>query len=198
MENKILYSEQAYNDGYDFSSLTESEQKLTREYYYDKEEIGKVARLVEVARYYIRHSDFDCSVKPLIDYDWRFLESGTYEGVIVRCSKSLKKDSEDYIIELMLDEDTIKYIKFNPYSNGTVISAILDELEYQGSFSKIIGRYVILDVDNNIYSGNKIFSNVTSFEFVDEDIINLHLKMWEIMKETDLKNMIRAKNSKSL
>ena len=56
----------------------------------------------------------------------------------------------------------------------------------------------ILDVDNNIYSGNKIFSNVTSFEFVDEDIINLHLKMWEIMKETDLKNMIRAKNSKSL
>ena len=98
----------------------------------------------------------------------------------------------------MLDEDTIKYIKFNPYSNGTVISAILDELEYQGNFSKIIGRYVILDVDNNIYSGNKIFSNVTSFEFVDEDIINLHLKMWEIMKETDLKNMIRAKNSKSL
>ena len=198
MENKILYSEQAYNDGYDFSSLTENEQKLTREYYSNKEEIREVARLVKAARYYIRHSDFDCFVKPLIDYDWRFFESGTYQAVIVRCSKSVKADSDDYILELMLDEHTIKYIKFNPYSNGTVISAILDELEYQGNFSKIIGRYIIFDVDNNIYSRNKIFSNVTSFEFVEEDIINLHLKMWEIIEKTNLKNMIRAKNSKRL
>ena len=30
MENKILFSEEAYDDGYDFSSLTENEQKLTK------------------------------------------------------------------------------------------------------------------------------------------------------------------------
>lgn len=198
MENKILYSEQAYTDGYDFSKFTESEQKLTKEYYTNKEEIGEVARLAKAARYYIRHSDFDCSVKPLIDYDWRFFESGTYEGVIVRCSKSVKKDSEDYIIELMLDEHTIKYIKFNPYDNNPVALAIFDELDYEGNCSKLIGRYVIFEIDNNIYNRNKIFSNVISFEFVEKNIINLHLKMWKIIEKTSLKNMVYARNYKYL
>lgn len=198
MENKILFSEEAYDDGYDFSSLTENEQKLTKEYYSSKEEIREVAQLVKAAGYYIRHSDFDCSVKPLIDYDWRFFESGSYEAVIVRCSKSVKMDSDDYILELMLDEYTIKYIKFKPFDDNPITTAILDELNYHENYGNLVGRYIVFDIENNPYGRNKVFSNVTSFKFIEKNIITLHMKMWEIIQNTDLKNMIRNRNYKSL
>ena len=194
--NMIDFSEKAYQDGFDFSNFTLEEQEMTKEYYSSKEEIYEAVKLVKAARYYMRNHFFDCTVKPLIDFDWRFFKSGNYEAVIVNCTKSAKKGSEDYIIELMLDEYTIKYIKFNPYySSSPVTDSILEELDYRNNYYDVVGRYVYFEINNTIYN-NRVFSKVTEFKFVDENIIDLHFKMYDVIRETCLKNIIKSNSTK--
>lgn len=190
---RIKYSEQAYKDGYDFSSLTEEEQEMTIDYYSSKEEIREVVNLAKAAKSYIRNNGFDNTQKALIDYDWRFFKDGEYNGIIVNCSKSKKTGSKDYILELMIDEYTIKYIKFNPfYYKNPVTYSILGELDFDENYYRLIGRYVSFSVCNITYSG-KTFAKISEFEFIEKSIIDLHIKMYDIINETCLKRRREAK-----
>lgn len=174
----IKFSQKAYEDGYDFSIFPENEQELTKEYYTNKEDMKIKSNRAESANYYIENVDFDNTMHTLLEYDWIFNQSGYYEAVIVKCSKSAKIGSNDYILELMIDESTIRYVKFNPYSNNSAITdSILNELNYTNTFKKLIGRWVYFEVNNVIYSQNRVFSKIETFDFVPNEIVALYRKM---------------------
>ena len=126
----IHYSQQAYEDGYDFSSLTLPEQIATQTLYTNKEDMWKKGRLRRCANYYFDNAHWDASAAAFFESDWYFKNSGDYHAIILGCSKSKKAGSNDYIISLLIDEHQIRYIKFTPDYDSEVTETIFRELNY--------------------------------------------------------------------
>lgn len=175
MEKNILFSKKAFRDGYDFSHFSKAEQEATNVLYTNSDDMIFLKDRYISANMYIRNK-YVYGVAPLYDKDWRFFEDGDYDGIIVDVRKPHTTNNGDYIIDILIDTEHIKHIKFMPYSDLPVAEAIRNEIEDENSIVDLIGRWVEFKIEN-VYRYGKSFSNVLEFEFFDSFIENLYKKM---------------------
>lgn len=180
----IHYSQQAYEDGYDFSSLTLPEQIATQTLYTNKEDMWKKGRLRRCANYYFDNAHWDASAAAFFESDWYFKNSGDYHAIILGCSKSKKAGSNDYIISLLIDEHQIRYIKFTPDYDSEVTESILRELNYKlKNIPYLHKKWVNIRINNVVTANQRVFSKVESIEFISDDSVRLYVKMFGLMSE---------------
>ena len=180
----INFSEQAYEDGYDFSSLSLPEQIATKNLYTSKEDMWKKGRLRRCADYYWYNAYWDNSAASLFERDWGFRESGDYHAIILECFKSKKIGVNEYILSLLVDEDQIRYIKFTPDFDSEVTETIFRELNYNlKNTPHLCKRWVNIRINNIITSNQRAFSKVESIEFIPLKTVDLYIKMFGLMSE---------------
>lgn len=180
----INFSEQAYEDGYDFSSLSLPEQIATKNLYTSKDDMWKKGRMRRCAEYYLDNAYWDASAAAFFESDWCFKNSGDYHAIILGCSKSKKAGSNDYIISLLIDEHQIRYIKFTPDYDSEVTETIFRELNYNlENTPYLCKRWVNIRINNIITSNQKAFSKVESIEFIPRKTVDLYIKMFGLMSE---------------
>ena len=180
----INFSEQAYEDGYDFFFFSLPEQIATKNLYTSKDDMWKKGRMRRCAEYYLDNAYWDASVAAFFESDWCFKNSGDYHAIILGCSKSKKAGSNDYIISLLIDEHQIRYIKFTPDYDSEVTESILRELNYKlKNIPYLHKKWVNIRINNVVTANQRVFSKVESIEFISDDSVRLYVKMFGLMSE---------------
>lgn len=116
-----MYSKEAYEDGYDFSSLSLDEQELSKKLYRSERHMQGIYNKLCL---YSDILEDEQEAMLNVDVDWGFPKSGVYLGCVQSCQKSMKKDSNDLIMRIILNENTIRNIKFNCTLSDPIMSAI--------------------------------------------------------------------------
>jgi hypothetical protein len=179
---KFPFSKQAFADGYDFSSLTMEEQELTKYYYTNIDDMREMDRKYNSASYYMNEGQFVHVYLSLYDIGWGFYDSGDYHGVIVGCYQSEKKDSCEYILDVLISEYCIRHIKFNPINNSVITDAIKEEFGIlnRNVLSTLSGKWVQVSVNNNNYNGKRV-SYVNKLIFYSDEAMDIYKKMFDCM-----------------
>lgn len=115
------YSKEAYEDGYDFSSLSLDEQELSKKLYRSERHMQGIYNKLCL---YSDISEDEQEAMLDVDVGWGFPKSGVYLGCVQSCQKSMKKDSNELIMRIILNENTIRNVKFNCTLSDPIMSAI--------------------------------------------------------------------------
>lgn len=174
------FSKQAFADGYDFSVLSPEEQELTKHYYTDYKDMSKIYHNYNSASYYLEEGKYNYVVRGLYDIGWSFYDTGIYDGIIVGCSPSLKRNSSEYILDILIEENCIRHIKFIPSNESVITTAIYEEF---GDISTdvlngLVGKWVQINVNNNFY-GHKRISYINELEFYSNEAMDIYKKMFD-------------------
>ena len=120
---------------------------------------------------------------PMLNGEWSFPNSGVYKGIITECERS-KKSQFDFILKILINSKDIKYIKFTHSNMNCIYKSIRDlackDDEYFDT-SYLIGRVVVLDIQNKRFHGNGVFSNVNCFEILNDKEEEILIEMIKIM-----------------
>lgn len=205
MNNSILqgtkatvfpFSKQAFADGYDFSVLSPEEQELTKHYYTNYKDMLETYYKYKSANYYLEMGKYHYDIRGLYDIGWSFYGTGIYDGIIVGCSPSLKRNSCEYILDILIEENCIRHIKFIPFNESVITTAIYEEF---GDISTddligLVGKWVQINVNNNFY-GHKRISYINELEFYSNEAMDIYKKMFDCMFGFDFaKNCYAPKN----
>ncbi len=185
-ENNINFSIKAYEDGYDFSSLSPSEQSFTKKLYITYQSIHDFICAAKVYKYMT--DEKNKSLFLLANKSWSFPKSGWYQGIIINTTKSKKKGTDDYIFEILINGNDIKYVKLTHDPNNAVLQAILENHNYPiGMFNpeKLIGSAVLLNITNIPTCDNGTFSKIRKFTFYPSHYANTLYKMIDLINEQD-------------
>ena len=120
-KSELMYSKEAYEDGYDFSSLNPEEQELSKKLYRSKMHMQRVYNKLCLYNDILENEQ---EAMLNVDVGWGFPKSGVYLGCVQSCQKSMKRDSNELIMRIILDEKTIRNIKFDCSFSNPVMSAI--------------------------------------------------------------------------
>lgn len=181
----VSYSEKAKNDGYDFSSLTDKEQRQSKKLYVSMDVLidyyfasVTLDKLCEEQDYY-----------PQLNYNWGFPESGIYYGQIIECSKSKKQCSNEYIISFLIDEVDVRYMKFRRSFDDPIYIEIKKAFNIRNTifnqfdFTELECRPASVEVKNITYNNGKTFSIIKKFHLFRDSQINTLNKMIHLMLE---------------
>ena len=176
------YSKQAFADGYDFTDFTSEEQNLTKYYYTNVEDMRELNRNYNSASYYIKEGQFVSVYRALYDIGWGFYNFGEYDGVIVGCYPTAKKDSCEYILDVLILEHCIRHIKFNPINNSVITEAIKEEFGdiSREILSNLIGKWVQISVSNKKNDQSR-YSYINKLLFYSDESMEIYKKMFERM-----------------
>lgn len=154
---KIHYSKVAYKEGFDFSSLTMEQQKMTRTLYGGKE---CMKELYDAWVAYYDYWDYRRDISDF-EYDWGFPNSGEYYGFIMHCEKSGKKDSRDYIMRILTNDKEVRQIKFKVAYNDPVYQSIRWLLcanrETGLCFENLYGHIISIGINNITESSVRVY-----------------------------------------
>lgn len=120
-KSELMYSKEAYEDGYDFSGLEPEEQELSKKLYRSKMHMQRVYNKLCLYNDILENEQ---EAMLNVDVGWGFPKSGVYLGCVQSCQKSMKRDSNELIMRIILDEKTIRNIKFDCSFSNPVMSAI--------------------------------------------------------------------------
>lgn len=184
-ENNINFSIKAYDDGYDFSSLSPFEQELTKKLYITYQSIHDFVNAAKVYDY--MKDEKNKNLFLLTNKSWSFPKSGLYQGIIINTTKSKKKGTDDYIFEILVNGNDIKYAKLTHDPDNAVLQAILKKYNCPiGMFNpeELIGSFVLLSI-TNIPTYNGTFSKIKKLIFYPSHYVNTFYKMLDLINEQD-------------
>lgn len=194
---KFPYSKQAFADGYDFSELSPEDQELTKHYYTNREDMHETYCRYKSADYYIKNRFCPVNIQySPYDISWGFPNSGVFNGIIVDCNPTIKKDSSEYILDVLIVENCIKHIKFNPYSSSIISQSIIDEFGTinRDVLSTLIGKWIQINVKNICYN-EKVFSYINDFVFFTDESTEIYKKMFDCMFGFSKKRFLQKNKS---
>lgn len=182
-ENKITYSEKAFNDGYDFSSLTKREQILSQQLYISEEIL---------ADFYLSNLTIDKICNEELDFDinfnWGFAYSGKYYGYILNCHKIKKLGcSPYYLIRLLISKTEAKFIKFTTSFSDPVYKEIRRVFGFHYpktnpfDYSNLELLPVCFSIENITTSKGNPFSVIKNMHILDDEEITTIYKMTNLM-----------------
>lgn len=183
-EPEILFSEQAYKDGYDFSCMSKEEQILSRTLYYS---FDHMSRLYDILSLYNEISKSPDDSLYILDEGWLFPESGVYFGCVLGSEKSKKGGSNEYILRLIIDENTVRYLKFSRSFSDPIMEAIQEKWKHKPNplnpfkLSCIKGKILSVKIENIITNRGRPFSKIMQAKFLDETSENCIIKMINLM-----------------
>lgn len=167
-------------DEFDFSSIPAKHQKRAEELYVSEQSMND---LYDAFVTYENLCKLNANQLPMLNGEWAFPTSGIYKGIITECERS-KKSQFDYILKILINSKDVKYIKFTHTNMNCIYKSIRDlackDAEYFDT-SNLIGRVVFLDIQNRRFHGNGLFSNVNSFEILNEEEEETLIEMIKIM-----------------
>lgn len=121
----------------------------------------------------------------LFDEGWVFEKSGKYKGIITDLRVS-RKSSTDYILDVLISKNQIRYMKFSPKWNDEIYYQMC---QYFGSLfisidrEHLRGKIITFDVKNITSSSGNTFSKISNFTILDDVDFDLTLKIIDIMLE---------------
>lgn len=182
----IKYSIEAYNDGYDFSSLSPIEQEASKKFYWSRESMYALLDAENVYNYINNNSNKNLLL--LTNKSWTFSESGFYKGIIIDAKKSRKPGSEDFILDIIINGNDIKHVKLTHNPDDVVLKALLKK--YNGRISlidplELIGSVVAINVRNSMRVSRTVFSSIHQFIFFSDITTNALFNMLNLMLEQD-------------
>lgn len=194
---KFPYSKQAFADGYDFSELSPKDQELTKHYYTSREDMHETYCRYKSADYYIKNRFCPVNIQySPYTLSWGFPNSGVFNGIIVGCNPTTKKDSSEYILDVLIAEYCIKHIKFDPYKNSKISQSIMDEFGTINSnvLSTLTGKWIQISV-KNLYHDDKMYSFINELVFFTDESMEIYLKMFDCMFTFRKKRFIEKNKS---
>lgn len=182
-EKTFPYSKYAYADGYDFTEFTSEEQELTKHYYTNVDDMHKLNQICKAFKYYIEEGQIEAQNRALYEVGWGFYDSGDYDGIIVGCYPTSKKGSDEYIIDVLISEDCIRHIKFNPQNDSVITDAIKEEFSdiSRKILSELIGKWVRISVINKKNNDQNQYSYIKKLLFYSDEAMEIYKKMFERM-----------------
>ena len=178
---KIMYNKRARRDGYDFSTLTEEEQKCAQ-YIYTSEEA--------ISNFYLAHMIFQSllegnEIKP--KRKWGFPQSGYYYGYVLDCQLSDNSFHSEYILKVLVNDCEVRYIKFTKsFSDAVFIETkrffqLTDSIFHPIDMEIIKNYPVRLQIENIILNSGKTYSKVVDFWIMSEVETDVIHKMINLM-----------------
>lgn len=189
LDSEPAYSKQAYEDGYDFSSMSQEEQELSKKLYGSQKHMSD---MYDILCLYDNLSTSTDDALFLLDEGWTFPESGTYCGCVAGYEKSRKKGSNEYILHLIVGPQSIRYLKFSKRYSDPIMIAIRERWKVKINphkpfeLNKIVGKLLRVKIENVITSNDRTFSKVKAAKFLSEasercidNMINLMIEQSE-------------------
>lgn len=175
----LHYSKQAYEDGYDFSSLTLEEQRMTKYLYISADVMSDLYYAIK--KYKKIKNNLKNNLKRLSN-DWSFQENGYYYGYIVNANIHPHNDDE-FIFNLLVDDKCVKNIKFRKNCNDVIWVTLRELCNDTFCLPDLIGSLVRVNVYNGTKTDGYPFSYIKSIDFFSQDEIDILYKMIDIMLE---------------
>ena len=181
--DSILYSKQAMEDGYDFSSFTKEEQIETERLYTNEQcfiDFSYSSHTMDLIKSDEKFFHFDKT--------WGFPETRDYFGYILKCIPSNFSYEEFYIEFLYTDFDIVKikcrYDFSDPVCRGIKEFFNIETANpYQLDVGILEGRAVNFYVKNIEYRDGNSFSKIDSLYIFNDDEVKLINKMIDTMAE---------------
>ncbi len=187
-ESNSAYDEDEYQnnglsfDDFEFTSVTQEKLERAEQMYISEYSMND---MYDAYVTYEKLEKINDNEIPMIDGDWAFPESGTYKGIILECVRS-QKSKFDYILKILINSTEVKYVKFNNISENIVYKSLREMIPKDTEYfdtSNILGRVAILEVKNKKFHGNKVFSNILSFEVLSDEDEEILIEMIKSMLE---------------
>lgn len=186
-KNHISYSKKAYKDGYDFSSLSKDEQEASH-YLYISEE--------DMSNFYAANCTMSSIIEKLeltlpLQKRWGFPYSGLYSGFILDCKMTDCLLCNEYIMEILLDERNVRYIKFTKSMINSeyihIYNAIKETLNLRDTVFRSIDYGILknmpvqIGIENIELDSGKIYSKVNHFMILNDYEYEIKLNIIELM-----------------
>lgn len=181
----VRYSHKAKKDGFDFSSLSEEEQKMSNYLYVSEEAISNYYLAYLTINKILENDDSEMH----FNYGWGFPKTGGYLGYILDCKKSNKPLSDEYIIEFLVTSNDIRHIKFSKNFSDPIYNETKSAYGFSDSLFKpldlqiLIGRVAIINIKNIELKSGNIFSKIERMHLLNEKEINVLDDMIRLMFE---------------
>lgn len=160
--------------GYKITSLAEGEVFILKNLNLNEEMMSNYCLSKNVFWDYLEgnHQNFK------FNKQWGFPYNGNYIGYILNCEPSNVRSGEYYVEFLANNYDVCKF-KFSTSFRDPVYTSvkhdlgIVDNVFKQSDFSCIKNYLVIISVENVYLNNGTIFSKITRFKIIEEDIVKM-------------------------
>jgi len=175
----LHYSKQAFEDGYDFSALTFKEQEMTKYLYISADVMNDLYYAIK--KYKKIKNNLKSNLMKL-NNDWSFQENGYYYGYIVNANIH-PHNNDEYILNLLVDDECIKNIKFRINCNDVIWVSIRETCNDTFNVGDLVGSLVRVNVFNGTKNNGYPFSYIKSIDFFSQEEIDTLYKMINLMLE---------------
>lgn len=186
-KKQFLYSVRAHNEGFNFSSLSEDEQEASKHLYTTEDDMSNFFAATCTMTSIIENLELKLPLRK----GYGFPYSGVYSGYILNCQMTNSPYFNEYIMEILLDEQNVRLIKFTKSlidSNFThIYEAIKDTLGLRDTVFRSIDYQILknmavqIGIENIELSSGKIFSKLSGFLILDDFERSTKLKMIDLM-----------------
>jgi len=186
-KNHISYSKKAYKDGYNFSSLSEDEQEASKYLYHSEEDMSNFYAATCTMTSIIENQELTLPLRK----GWGFPNSGIYSGFILDCKMTDSLLCNEYIMEILLDERNVRFIKFtkslinSEYTH--IYNAIKETLNLRDTIFRSIDYGILknmpiqIGIENIELDSGKIYSKVNHFMILSDYEYEIKLNLIRAM-----------------
>lgn len=183
----IIFSKKAYKDGYDFRSLSKDEQEASQYLYISEEDMSNFYAAKCTMSSIIQNLELKLPLRKR----WGFPYSGCYSGFILDCRMTDSLLCNEYIMEILLDERNVVFIKFTKSLINSeyihIYNAIKDTLNLRDTIFRSIDYGILknmpvqIGVENIELDSGKLYSKIIDFMILNDYEYEIKLNIIDLM-----------------